>query len=670
MKKIFLYVFLSALFIASCKFSVEKPPLIPDPEPDQPVSSIVVSVNSSFNSLSRMIRDEIKNPLANGKTPEIDIKLLATESITEEELVRELVKPFTPGHYITIWKEGSRKVSKGVRCALSPWEWGTCYKDIIEVFTYPVQVWVEPAEAVYRYVSKPITNLIDKLYDVGAWINYDVNMKDFEIKPSGQDFEIVTIIKTDLVIEYKQPATPIPFGPTLKLKGILNCSIENKCTFKVNISINPDLTLKITLIDDGTEIDFTKICNSSLAVKGLNIYQYINPYYLASKVVLKKVLEKSINNAINKGISDAGEITVVKDAINETLAKLQLSFPVSKNTWFQPNPVSGFVSQPYINSTGLNINIGLNAKPQIILSQTQPKVNIQNVPISLSNEKPRVDIRMGGYATYKYIGDTLKNLLKNYLREMDYKLPITTGNVEVYPSNKKIVLGIEIKKNKKNERKLGTIYLWGQPEYDTAKEEFYFKDLDFTLESKNIILKLISEAAGNKILAYLNKVSRFRVDKELNKLRQELSNFSKETEVGTVYFNLKDVSVSGVSAIKDMLAVYVDLSGEAKFNFVFKPEMVTKALATVDTISIAMNEKPVALANIAVIENIMEFGPEIKLPIYNLGDTIWYQTTRDEVKFRLAELKDKRYVGDTIRVMNRFGNVTYSILTAADLKKN
>jgi hypothetical protein len=252
---------------------------------------------------------------------------------------------------------------------------------------------------------------------------------------------------------------------------------------------------------------------------------------------------------------------------------------------------------------------------------------------------------------------------------MDYKLPITIGKVEVYPSNKKIVFGVEIKKNKKNGRTLGTLYLWGQPEYDALKEEFYFKDIDFTLESKNIILKLISEAASKKIITYVNESSRFKVDKELNKLRKQLSNFRQETEAGTVDFNLKEVAISGVSTIKDRLAVYLDLSGEAKFNFIYKPEIITQRTAVTDTISTSANEKPIALANIAVNNNILDWEPAIKLPLYEPGDTIWYQTEKGEVVYRLAQIKDKSYTGDTIKIMNKYGNVTYRILTAEDFKK-
>ncbi|MBL7747110.1 MAG: DUF4403 family protein [Chitinophagaceae bacterium] len=670
MRRILVFVLVSGFLFSACRFKVERPAFMAEPEPDQPVSTIVVPVNSSFTSLSRMIRDEIQNPLAKGKTPEIDIKLLATESITTEELVRELVKPFTPGYYKTIWKEGTRKIKKGFSCLINPLKWGTCYKDIIETFTYPVQVWVDPVEAVYRYVSKPITNLVDKMYDVGAWINYTVKMKDFEIKPDGQDMEIITTIRTDLSIDYKQPVTPIPFGPKLKLKGVLTCGIENKCTFKINVSLNPDLSLKITLKDDGTEIDFTKICNSELAVKGLNIYQYINPQYLASKEVLKRVLESSINKAINKAISEAGEINIVKDAVHENLARMQQVFPVAHKTWFQPNPLSGFISQPYINASGLNINVGLTAKPQLILAQTAPAIAIQQLPVRVANEKPGVHLRIGGYATYQYMADTMEALLASYLKTLDFKIPVTTGNVEIYPGNKKIVVGVEIKKNKKNGRKLGTIYLWGEPAYDAVKEEFYFKDLDFTLESKNIVLKVLSEAASKHAVKYLQDNSRFKVDKELNALRKEFAEGKKEIDEGTVHYKLKDVVISGVALIQDRLAVYVDLSGELRFNFVYKPEIITSAMEAVpDSFGTRANARPPLMQKTEGIKNMLDWNPSIKLPLYEPGDTIWYENKEGALTYRLAEIKDKRYAGDTLILMNKNGELTYRILTKEDLEK-
>ena len=662
MRKKFLATISIILIFSACQFNVEKPKLAFDAEPEQATSTIIVPVTSSFNSLSRMIRDEIKNPLAKGVTPELDIKLLATEAITTEELVRELVTPFTPGHYITVWKEGSRKVKKAYRCLLKPWKWGKCWRDVFEAFTYPVQVWVEPVEAVYRYVSSPLTQWLDKMYDVGAWINYDVQLKDFEIKPAGQDLEVTAKIKTNLAIDYKQPATPIPFGPTLKLKGVLKCSIETEATFKISVSINPDLSLKITLIDDGTEIDFTKICND-LAVQGLNIYQYINPQFLASKLVFKKLLEKSVNNAINKQLSDNGDITLLKDAVAENVSKLQSTIPIANNIWFIPNASSAFVSQPYINEDGLNINIGLKCKPQVIFSAIEPEVPFKPLTTSVSNEQPQVNVQMGGYVTYKFVSDTLQNLLKSFVNSSSVKLPVSTGAVTVYPSGKKIVIGIDITKNNKRARKLGTIYVWGEAAYDAEKEEFYFKDLDFTLESRNVLLKLISEATGKQLLSYLNKVSRFKIDKELNALKKQLSNFKKETELGTVNFNLKEVGISGVHALKDKLAVYVDLSGDAKFNFVYKPIIEAIPEAVTDTVAVFSNNKVIAK------EKILDISPTFALPIYNVGDTIWYQNDKGATLYRLADIKDKKMVGDTIIMMNKFGEMDYHIVTKSDLKQ-
>jgi hypothetical protein len=662
----------SIIFIFSaCRFNVPKPALVIDPEPEQTTSTIIVPVTSSFNSLSRMIRDEIKNPLAKGVTPELDIKLLATESISTEELVKELVTPFTPGHYITIWKEGTRKVQKAVGCWLTPWKWGTCWKDIVEVFTYPVEVWVEPIEAVYRYVSKTVTNWLDKAYDVGAWINYDVQLKDFQLKPAGQDLEVVAKINTDLSVDYKQPVTPIPFGPTLKLKGILKCSIETQATFKINISINPDLSIKITLIDDGTEIDFTKICND-LAVKGLNIYQYINPQFLASKLVLKKVLEKSINKAINKQLADNGDILLLKDAVAANVSKLQSTVAIAPDIWFVPNALNAFVSQPYINNDGLNINIGLKCKPQVIFSTTEPKIDLKPLATGVSNEQPKVNVQMGGFVTYRSINDTLQSLLRSFVNNSSIKLPVSTGAVNVYPSAKKIVIGIDITKNNKRARKLGTIYVWGQVAFDETKEEFYFKDLDFTLESKNVLLKIISEATGKQLLAYLNKSSHFKIDKELNKLKQQLTNLKKETEFGTVNFNLKEAGISGVNALKDRLAVYVDLSGDAKFNFVYKPTIVPIPNAVADTVALFANDSRIVRSNKMAIANekVADISPAFPLPIYNVGDTIWYQNDKGVAAYRLAEIKDKKMVGDTIIIMNRFGEVDYHIVTKSDLKQN
>jgi hypothetical protein len=171
------------------------------------------------------------------------------------------------------------------------------------------------------------------------------------------------------------------------------------------------------------------------------------------------------------------------------------------------------------------------------------------------------------------------------------------------------------------------------------------------------------------VLTYLNKVSRFSVDKELNNLRQQLANFTKETELGTVQFKLNEVTVSEVTALRDKLAIYVDLSGDARFRFIFKQQVVPVAAVGVNSANSTTGDASDGMPPAIIKEDIQQWGPHMKLPIYDIGDTIWYQSSEGAVKYRLAELKDKNFEGDTLRIMDNAGKMKYHILTSDDLKK-
>jgi hypothetical protein len=715
----FIIVLTSLIILSSCKHKIDKPPLVSNPAtyPVLDSSTIQIPISITAYSVKRAVLNGLDNPIASGNTGEIGIKLLATEQISEEELIKELVKPATPGYWKDVTVETFETVKESFSCALTPWRWGTCWKDVTKKVLKTVKVWVEPTEAVYRYVSKPVTKLIDKVYPVHAKINYTAYVTDVDIHFSSNNVNTTTYFKVKLSLDYEQAA--VPLGPTIKLKGALTCELEAKLDLKASISINENKDIKCSVDEGSTNLTFTKICIPG-AVETFDIVQYLNPYLLGSRVVLGKIIDKTVNDKIIEAIDKNQNKLTFNQQYDSLSAQVRKPIKLGENLWLSPNITQAYLS-PFIGQGAglqneMRVTVGFVAYPAISYSADTPAISgPKTLPFTIKAlNDPSVNLFVANRLDYVIASQIIDTALNDAITSLRSKYSVVdkwlqkkkyfAGNVQIYPSGKKLVVGVDILK-RKNSKKVITLYLWAIPAYNQTKSYFYFDDIEFTLETKNYLLKALKNLISIDIVEQtikkeIAKNSMFDVSKEYKMITDTLRDIKVTKSNFDVVGSFAPINISQIFPTTKDLVVYATLSG--KLSVLVNPihQLANKNLEPLNPKSIFINEElrlPAELISAPDQSKLFDMtkaiheGPIVQpkegdifkakvrtrldtkqnansvsnegkfMPAINVGDTIYFEQG-NTISFRIAELKDKTIPGDTILIRDNSGKLNMYIV--------
>lgn len=204
---------------ACCTIKTVKPielndePIIQKPEPSY------VGVRACISNLDFMlaVKKTIKNPIVSDDKPiKVVAEILATEDITFESLVNVMIAPYKPGY----WKDVAVKTYQTVRetfgCFLSPWNWGSCWKDVLKEVWVTTKIWVEPQLAIYEWQTVAVTKVIDKVYSPEVTIHYPTYLDDIQIHFEGNKYFIKGFTTTSIKIDVEGKV--LPLTPEIKVK--------------------------------------------------------------------------------------------------------------------------------------------------------------------------------------------------------------------------------------------------------------------------------------------------------------------------------------------------------------------------------------------------------------------------------------------------------------------
>jgi len=655
-----------AVMVGCPSDKIKKPPLKePVISHKQETSVIQMPINMKSKDLKRMILNELENPVSSGKTDKITANILATESITERELIKELVSPFKPGHYVTKYKQVEKRVKKSYKCLIKPWKWGDCWKDIIAIVSVPTQIWIEPVEAVYKYVSKDVTKLIDKTYKTGVWVGHKVYLKDLDINFNGPEVIVFSRFNVDLLIDYEQAV--VPLGPKIKIKGLLNGNLKVDVNVTGDITINDNAELSIKIPEDGADIKFTNLSLPD-AVGGIDIVDIIQSEIQKIKNKIGKLVNKQLKKQIEKQIAKKQDDLIFGDKIQQLLIDNSNPIALAEDLWLIPAPEKIYISQINGNGKGTNnrltINIGAAAKPKLIASITKPTVTIPDLIPIVSDEieskiylYPQIDI------SYDFAEVEVESELKK-LMDKDYSnLPYTIDNVVFYPSDKRLVIAVDLVKRKNNKRVV-TFYLWGIPTLNNEIMEVRLEDFDYTLETKNYLIKIANWVLDDKIRNIIKDRTVFNYKKELNDLTKKIANFDVPSKIGNLSGKLNSINADDLFTSTRALTVYVLATGEAEFTFeIPEPSFM---LDEQELAVVRIQEERNIIPDSSKVMGFMSKGEDLVMtssgtvilnPFVNMGDTIYYESSKGELKTRIAGPKDVTIPGETILVEDESGNI-------------
>ncbi len=234
--------------------------------------------------------------------------------------------------------------------------------------------------------------------------------------------------------------------------------------------------------------------------------------------------------------------------------------PVSNYGYLQINPQQLRVSNIRVDKDTLQLSVGISARPRVV--QSRP-AEIRTVIPDLTVGQNRRGFSIYTDALLNY--DSLSNLLQAtmYKKRIDAEGSnkyIVVEKVQVYGTNAaKLSLKMQFSGSAS-----GTFYLSGKPVYDATSRQLRLEELDYDIQSRNMVVKTGEWMFNKRIMHELEKSTRFDVTAYEKMLLDKINaQFNKEVYKGVLMNGrVHTVSIEKIYPFTDQLVVRFSSKGD------------------------------------------------------------------------------------------------------------
>ncbi|MDB2562767.1 DUF4403 family protein [Sulfurimonas sp.] len=481
---------------------IKQPPLeIPKDTHVQKKSIIQIPITLETKDLRQVILDEIKNPISSGITEEISTDIFSA---------------------------------------------------------MPSESW---------HVFKDMTNFADKAFNSGMWVKHQIYLKDLKIYFEGSHVKILTNYAIDISIDYKQ--SPLPFIKARKSKGILTGYIEAKIELHGEISIDNDARLHIKASEDNTKISFTKI-KFPYTLDVLEVLKVTQTENFLRKRILEESINKRIFSQVEKEIAKKQVDIQLAKKIQKLVYKNSIPLSLSEDLWLVPSAEKISISQ--INGEGqsctntLSINVGVLAQPKLISSDSKPLViSEKTIPLSCENLSPQIYLYPSLSLKYNFMSKLVEKKLQEFIQQNYAQEDYSIANIKIYPSNKKLIISIDLVKKESSE-KLLTFYLWGTPKLHQNTMQVSLQDIQYTLQSKHSLLKIADWLLSDTVKHFLQEKAYFSYKEELQELSNKLTKIEHKSKQKILSGSIHSIEVEDIFTAEDSIILHGVATGNLSYK--------------------------------------------------------------------------------------------------------
>lgn len=409
------------------------------------------------------------------------------------------------------------------------------YKNKTSFISMPVEISIKEIEQQLNKSIKGLifedSNLEDDKIEMKIW-------KTNEITISEKNGIITSIIPLKIWLKIKYGTELLGLNDTreINLNGIVTL------TSKANLT-----NWKLSTASKIENIKWNESPSVLIAGKKVAITYLINP----TLSLFKSKIAKTVDDAISKTCD-------FKPQVLDVLGSLSTPFLTNEayEAWFKLIPIELYVTDATIKNNKITMNMGLKCDMQTLVGQ-EPKNNFDSKTIALkpiSKMPENVSISVAAVATY---ASASKVITKNFKGQEfgSGKKKVIVQEVEIWERDKKVIIALNLTGSIN-----GTIYLTGIPKYNSDTYEISFDDLDYVLNTKNILLKSANWLAQGKILNKIKENCKFSIKANLEEGKKNMEHYLKN------YSPVKGVFVNGT--FDDFVFERIELSNKAIVAFI------------------------------------------------------------------------------------------------------
>lgn len=360
----------------------------------------------------------------------------------------------------------------------------------------------------------------------------DIIYQDSILDDDNIEIQIWKTSDIKINIENKYIITDLPLKAIAKVKygtDFLGLNDTRTINLKGHMKLKSSITLQNLVLNTKSElIDFSwdESPNIEIAGKKISVTYLINPAI--------NLFKKKLVASIDKTIQEKNDYKPLVLEIIDTLSKPVLTSDVYE-MWIKMNPLEILSTDIQVLQNEVKVDLGLKCTMVTTVGQIpQSKSNHTNIKFTYTNNMPKnFNVTVAGISTYKNASRIISNNFRN--QEFTFKnKKVKVNDVNLWYKDDKVIIDLGIDGSVK-----GEIYLYGYPKYDTLKQEIYFDDLQYVLNTKNILIKSANWMLGGIFLSKIQNLCRYSIQSNINDARNSLKFYLSN------YSPMKGVFVNG-----------------------------------------------------------------------------------------------------------------------------
>ncbi|MCX4146895.1 MULTISPECIES: DUF4403 family protein [Paraburkholderia] len=565
------------LFTAGCKFDVSAPPQKVSSTPPTPVLTSTVTVPLILNVgalRDKFVANLEATPLVQGTSPDLNARLLADDKTIFQQpnkvvdvaakeascAVVDVAKPIT----VSV-KVGTETVS----CALSPWKWGNCVRDVFQNQTKMIIEQVKQCTAAQAEVSHiaytTIEQLTPKVFDTTVRLNYSVNLNSLTMEVNGSQLKATASLSAPVSVDIQQNL----LVGSITVKGALTCTSNIDAATVINVSmVQTDGVIGAQADASALDLDVKKLCIPD-AVQLVDAWSFTSLDSAAATRLVKVAVQKALLSALNDAVTKKASGFPLNDNLSKEVAKVQGVYPIVTDAWLAVEPkhvalsqiqgqvINGSQSLSLTASMDANLSVDYGAKPTLPAAGT--------IPVTLGTPATAVHLRPRGVLSLSKMASLALSAARQEAGDKLAKAGFEIANINVYQSNDLLVFAVGIN-SKSVFDPSGTLYLSGKPVYDPAAGSIVIENFDFTVESRNWLADHAAAVLQSKATEAIAKKLVFKVDDRLNKVAKQFASFTFPVGNGQLSGTTTAARLGNVWVQGDALNFDLIVDGQARLT--------------------------------------------------------------------------------------------------------
>ena len=212
--------------------------------------------------------------------------------------------------------------------------------------------------------------------------------------------------------------------------------------------------------------------------------------------------------------------------LQEAWQELQNPVMLAEDTWLLLTPENLYLSDLQGINDKAHITLGLETKSRLLIGNPPNLTSYISLPSKKSTSIGNsFKLFLEGSISYKEATTQANSYLADTSYTFDNKT-FTIDEVEIYGTGKDLVVKLNLKGDFH-----GTLYLTGQPTYDVNRQEVFVRNLDYHIETRNLILRVADWLNHEGFQSSLQDTLRWQLTQDLaeaHALAEEALNQSLE----------------------------------------------------------------------------------------------------------------------------------------------